>query len=148
RAEGHQIANHTANHPSGTFWAFTRGRIAREIDQVGLTSIAFRSPAGLKNFLVHPALASRGLELIGWSVRGLDTISRDPETVATGILRRVKPGAIILLHEGHRLSRNPDFHPRCLESTLHRLTNEGYRCVLPKPNQWRPRAGGKQRDDC
>lgn len=138
RAAGHEIANHTASHPGGTFWCSPPARIAREIDQAGVTSRYFRAPAGLKNFFVHPALERRGMVLVGWTVRGLDTVSRDVEGVAARIMRRVKPGAIILLHEGRRTMTDPDFHPCCLERTLTALTNANYGCVLPKPEQLRP----------
>lgn len=80
---------------------------------------------------VHPALMRRGLTLIGWTVRGLDTVRREPELAAERILRRAKPGAIILLHEGHRISKDPEFGPRCLELTLAGLAERGYRCVIP-----------------
>lgn len=130
RAAGHEVANHTATHPSGTFWCYPPGRIADEIDR-GVASRYFRAPAGLKNFFVHPALARRGMQLVGWTVRGLDTVKKDPAAVAALILRRVRPGAIVLLHEGHRTASEPDFHPRCLELTLAALTNANYRCVLP-----------------
>lgn len=140
RAGGHEVANHTATHPSASFWAFTPGQIAPEIDQAGLATACFRPPAGLKNLWVHPALARRQLQLIGWSARGLDTVRRDPKKVEAGIRRKVKPGAIILLHEGHRVQRDPDFHPRCLRAVLSSLTLAEYRCVLPVPAQWRPRA--------
>jgi len=33
RAAGHEIANHTARHPSATFWCLGRKRIEEEIDQ-------------------------------------------------------------------------------------------------------------------
>jgi len=98
----------------------------------------FRTPAGLKNLFVHPELKRRGLALIGWTVRGLDTIRRNPEAVAATILREVKPGAIILLHEGKRVAKHPEFNPRCLELTLNGLAELGYRCVIPKPEQLRP----------
>ena len=88
-------------------------------------------------------MARRGLTLVGWSVRGLDTVSQDAEAVAVRIMRGVKPGAILLLHEGHRLATDPDFQPRCLEQTLLALTNAGYGCVLPTLEQLRPRAGEK-----
>jgi peptidoglycan/xylan/chitin deacetylase (PgdA/CDA1 family) len=143
RAAGHEIANHTFSHPSGSFWSFPPSRIAAEIDQCPVPSRLFRSPAGLKNFFVHPALARRNMLLIGWTVRGLDTVSDDPAAVAARILRTVRPGAIVLLHEGHRTERDPEFHPRCLELTLSMLAQEGYRCVLPAPEQLRPRAGEK-----
>ena len=141
RAAGHEIANHTFSHPSATFWCLPPARIASEIDRAQVPGPYFRSPAGMKNFFVHPALARRNLRLIGWTVRGLDTVSNDPEAVAARIMRGVRPGAILLLHEGHRTETQPDFHPRCLEQTLAALTKANYRCVLPRPEQLR--AGGK-----
>ncbi len=138
RAAGHEVANHTASHPSATFWCLPPARIAAEIDGCAVHSHLFRAPAGLKNFFVHPALARRGMQLIGWTVRGLDTMSHDPAAVAARIMREVKPGAIVLLHEGHRVESEPDFHPRCLELTLQALTNANYRCVLPGAQQLQP----------
>jgi peptidoglycan/xylan/chitin deacetylase (PgdA/CDA1 family) len=148
---GHQIANHTYSHPSGSFWIAGPSRIAGEISRCAelLRSTPerparfFRAPAGLKNIFVHPELDRRGLELIGWTVRGLDTIRRDPAKVAERILRNLKPGAIVLLHEDHRTEKDPQFNLRCLELTLTRLTEKGYRCVLPRPEQLRPCAAGK-----
>ncbi|CAN5481136.1 hypothetical protein BH20VER3_BH20VER3_21300 [soil metagenome] len=131
RAAGHEIANHTASHPSGTFWSFPPARIAAEIDEGARPARYFRTPAGLKNFFVHPALERRQMELVGWTVRGLDTVSHDPDAVAARIMGKVRPGAIILLHEGHRTATEPDFHPRCLAQTLAALAKANYRCVLP-----------------
>ncbi len=140
-AGGHDVANHTWSHPSGSFWAFLPRRIATEIDRYPLRSRFFRAPAGLKNFFLHPLLARREMLLVGWTVRGLDTASRDPAAVAARIGRGLRPGAILLLHEGHRTETAPDFHPRCLELTLEMLAKEGYRCVLPAAEQLR--AGGR-----
>jgi peptidoglycan/xylan/chitin deacetylase (PgdA/CDA1 family) len=148
---GHQIANHSYTHPSATFWIAGPRRIAAEIDGCAewlrlapdRPARYFRAPVGLKNLFVHPELEHRGLALIGWSVRGLDTIRRDPAEVAARILRQTKPGAIIVLHEGHRVQKNPEFHPRCLELTLSGLAEQGYRCVIPPPERLRPHAAGK-----
>src|SRR4051812_45888341 len=145
---GHEIANHTYSHPSGTFWMAGPHRIAREIDLCAELLRAapdrparfFRAPVGLKNPFVHPELQSRGLALVGWSVRGLDTIRRDSMDVANRILREAKPGAIVVLHEGHRVESDPEFNPRCLEQTLSALAVQGYRCVIPQPEQLRSRA--------
>ncbi len=147
REAGHQIAHHTATHPSATFWCLPPARLAAEIDPDNISTRYFRAPAGLKNFFVHPALQRRELLLIGWTVRGLDTVSRNADAVAARIMRQVKPGAIVLLHEGHRTETDPDFHPRCLEQTLFALTKANYRCVLPRPEQLRPGAGEKQTGD-
>ena len=142
---GHALANHTHTHPRGTLWCAGPKKIAREIDACAETlrttperpARFFRSPVGMTNPFVHPALAQRGLTLIGWSVRGLDTVQRDPARVAERIEKRAKPGAIILLHEGQRVAKAPEFNPRCLELTLQRLTGRGYRFVIPPPEALR-----------
>lgn len=148
---GHEIANHTYSHSSASFWCAGPRRIALEIDRCAELLRAaperparfFRAPVGLKNLFVHPELDSRGLLLIGWSVRGLDTIRRNAAEIANRIQREAKPGAIIVLHEGHRVESDPEFNPRCFELTLNALTDAGYRCVIPRPEQLRPRAAGK-----
>jgi len=150
-ARGHQIANHTYTHPTGSFWFAGPGRIAAEIDRCAellrtgpdRPARFFRAPVGLKNVFVHPELERRGLSLIGWSIRGLDTIRRDPAQVAERILRSIKPGAVVLQHEGQRAEKNPEFNPSCLERTLSGLAGKGYRCVIPRPEQLRTRAAGK-----
>ena len=58
--------------------------LAREIDEfeeticsIGVAApIWFRAPAGFKNPFLHPILAARGLELVGWSARALSAYSR------------------------------------------------------------------------
>jgi peptidoglycan/xylan/chitin deacetylase (PgdA/CDA1 family) len=150
-SRGHEIANHTYSHPSGTFWCAGPRRIGLEIDlcaellRAGPDRPArfFRAPVGLKNLFVHPELERRRMALVGWAVRGLDTVQRDPAQVARRILHDMKPGAIIVLHEGHRAAKNPEFHPRCLELTLSGLAEQGYRCVIPLLEQLRPNAAGK-----
>lgn len=142
---GHEIANHTYTHPSGTFWMAGPRRIAKEIDLCAeLLRTApdrparfFRAPVGLKNLFVHPELEARGLALVGWSIRGLDTIRRNSGDVANRILGAARPGAIVVLHEGHRVESDPEFNPRCLEQTLTALAEKGYRCVIPRPEQLR-----------
>ena len=101
----------------------------------------------MKNFFVHPALARRDLELVGWTVRGLDTVSRDPEKVAARVLRGLNPARSSSSMRATGPRATP-IHPRCLRATLRGLTNLEYRCVLPKPEQRRPRVVQKQISDC
>lgn len=144
-ARGHALANHTQTHPSGSFWCAGPGKIRSEIDRGADTlrttperpAILFRAPAGMKNPFVHPALARRAMTLVGWTVRGLDTVRRDPARVAERIEKAARPGAIVLLHEGQRTRKDPDFNPRCLELTLQRLAARGYRFVIPRPERLR-----------
>jgi peptidoglycan/xylan/chitin deacetylase (PgdA/CDA1 family) len=131
---GHGLGNHTYSHPSGSFWALPKNRLRAEIDDCSnrLTNITgqrpelFRAVAGMKNFFVHPLLAKRGLQLIGWSARGFDTSTRDVDRVLDRIFRRLKPGGIILLHEDTPIA------VECLRRFLGRARIEGYHCVIPE----------------
>ncbi|HVF71651.1 MAG TPA: polysaccharide deacetylase family protein [Chthoniobacterales bacterium] len=150
-ARGQEIANHTYTHPIKSFWAAGPARIGNEIDRCAEHLRArpdrparlFRAPVGLKNLFVHPELERRGLALIGWSIRGLDTVRRDPLQVADKVANRAAPGAIIVLHEGHRLETDPEFNLRCVEATLSRLAEKGYRCVIPPLEQLRSQRAGR-----
>lgn len=150
-ARGHTLANHTWTHPAATFWCAGPGKIAREIDSCSATLRSnderppryFRSPVGMKSPFLHQALARRGLAFIGWTVRGLDTVIRDPVRIAERIERGARPGAIILLHESRRADDDPTFSPRCLELTLQRLAAAGYRFVVPTAEQLLGSGDGK-----
>lgn len=148
-SRGHALANHTFTHPRFTFWCASAAKIQMELDgcaeQLRTTAERpanlFRAPAGMRNLFVHPALARRQLALVGWSVRGLDSVARDPAGVAERIERKAKPGVIILLHEGLKIDTDPEFSPRCLELTLQRLAARGYRFIIPRPDQLRTADG-------
>ena len=134
---GHTVANHSHTHPAGSFWCSPPGRIAVEIDDcngalqeiAGVRPAWFRAPVGLKNPLVHPALARRGMRLIGWSARGFDAVVGDPEVVLARILPGVAPGAIIVLHQGREHSL------RVLERVIVALKEQGYEFVIPEDAQ-------------
>lgn len=109
---GHSIANHSHTHPSGSFWCLPPWRIAREIDECneviarlsGERPRWFRTPVGMKNPFVHPALDRRGMRLIGWSARGFDAVLSNVDDVVRRIVDRLTPGAIIVLHQGREHS--------------------------------------------
>jgi peptidoglycan/xylan/chitin deacetylase (PgdA/CDA1 family) len=150
-ARGHSVANHTYTHPTRSFWAAGPVRTSREIARCAehlragpdRPPLFFRAPAGIKNLFLHPELERRKLVLIGWSIRGLDTVRRDSGQIATKIVERAIPGAIIVLHEDHRTESDPEFNPRCVEATLTGLTEKGFRCVIPQPEQLQQRPPGK-----
>jgi len=134
-AAGHTLENHTYSHPSGLFWTMPCCAIREEIVRcnhsirvaAGVNPSWFRSPAGLTNSCVHPAAARAWLRVAGWSADGLDGLpGRDPEQAAARILSGVKPGAILLMHEGP--GRNS---AKVLELVLAGLSSRGFRCVIP-----------------
>ena len=48
-------------------------------------------------------MSPNGLRVIAWSLHSHDTRSDDPQAIAERVLSRVKPGDIILMHDGHDL---------------------------------------------
>jgi peptidoglycan/xylan/chitin deacetylase (PgdA/CDA1 family) len=132
--DGHQIGNHSYSHPAGRFWSLGPGAMEREITRgsdailaaTGTRPTVFRSPVGMTNPFVHPALG--GLRLIGWSASGLDGLSARGIQVVDRLMARVRPGAILVLHEGGAPGRIETL--RLLLQSLHEA---GYKCVIPGP---------------
>ena len=134
---GHTLANHSQTHPQASFWCLPPGRVAEEIDGCNgaLTAITgakprwFRAPVGMKNFTVHPALARRGMRLIGWTARGFDAIRSDADEIIRRLLPHLRPGAIIVLHQGREHSTD------VLEQVIVALKEQGYTFVIPDDAQ-------------
>ena len=136
-AAGHTLANHTQTHPAGLFWWLRPARLRREIDACNdalhAAGVAvtrwFRSPVGLKHARLHPALRTRNMRLIAWTVRGRDGMQCEPEKVARHVAAHAHPGAILLLHEGR---------PRSNEAILRvidELQQRGFSFVIPDDEQ-------------
>ena len=139
-AAGHEVAHHTHTHPLANFWCASPARVRRELDaglealrQAGVRPTRFRAPAGIKNLWLAPALATRRLTCVGWSARGLERRPGDAGVVAARALRRLAPGAILLLHEGPRVPGT--IRVQAIGRVLERLGDQGYQCVVPRPEQ-------------
>jgi len=133
RHAGNTIANHSATHPSGTFWCLSPARLAAEIDR-GNEAIEeagderprwFRAPVGMKNPWVHPLLEARGMRLIAWSRRAFDGVRGDPDRIARSLTRDVRSGDILLIHQGR-----PD-SVAAIRATLAMLRRGGFTPVIP-----------------
>lgn len=139
---GHEVAHHSHTHPLGTFWCAGPRRLAGELDhalaalrEAGVKPRWFRPPVGIKHLLLAPALAARDLACVGWTVRSGDCRAGSPAAVADRVLARVRPGAIVLLHEGPSA---PDaVRISGLERVLAALAEQGYSCVIPRADQLR-----------
>jgi peptidoglycan/xylan/chitin deacetylase (PgdA/CDA1 family) len=136
---GHTAGNHSHTHPSASFWCLLPGRVASEIDGcnrvlsaiTGVSPRWFRAPVGMKNPAVHPALARRGMRLIGWSARAFDAVLSDPDDVMRRLLPKIKPGAILVLHQGREHSL------RVIERVVRELQSRGFAFVIPDDGQLR-----------
>ncbi|MEN8157063.1 MAG: polysaccharide deacetylase family protein [Bacteroidota bacterium] len=103
---GHLIGNHSYSH-SNLFPLFRSSRIAEEIGRTNrlLEEVTnrpvryFRPPFGVTNPNISRGLKGLGVEVIGWSIRSMDTRNEPPEKVVGRIMRQIRGGDIILLHE-------------------------------------------------
>lgn len=132
---GHDIGNHSHTHPQERFWALGPRAMAGEIGraQQALAALAgrppvwFRSVVGMTNPFVAAPLRRHGLTRVAWSARGFDAVDADPVRVLQRIQRDLRPGAIVLLHEGAPHGRSLEI----IEATLCLLAERGLGAVLP-----------------
>lgn len=111
-AEGHEIGSHSWRHVR---WQNLYGRNAQAADlernaqliQTLTGSSAeplYRPPIGLKSPPLARAAHARSIRMIAWSVHSRDTTTRDPARIANRVLSVVRPGDIVLMHDGHDLA--------------------------------------------
>jgi peptidoglycan-N-acetylglucosamine deacetylase len=106
-AAGHQIENHSFRHSRWTN-LFSMVRLKQDLEQAqhliqqitGRKPVFYRPPVGLTNLRVFRIASELQLEVVGYSARGLDQSRRVPETIVSRIMRRLRPGAILVLHDG------------------------------------------------
>lgn len=132
---GHDIGNHSDSHPQAWFWALGPHAMRREITEAQQTLAAlagrpprwFRAVVGMSNPFVHAPLRDLALARVAWSVRGFDGVGRPADAVVARIEKNLRPGAIILLHEGGADGRHVEVMRRVLEA----LASRGLRAELP-----------------
>jgi peptidoglycan/xylan/chitin deacetylase (PgdA/CDA1 family) len=136
QVHGHTIANHSFSHPRRSFWCTPPARLRTEVDatavelrSLGVESALFRPPVGHKPPGLHRVLRERNLQLISWTVGGRDGWSDDPRRVVTGVLSKVKPGAIIVLHEARAHSQST------ILAVVDALLARGYGFTIPSEEQ-------------
>jgi len=107
-AAGHAIENHSQRHLHH-FSLLGPRDLRAEIEcaqqtiaaTTGVAPLFFRAPAGLRSPLLDPLLQRLGLRLASWTRRGFDTVNTRPQRVLGTLARRLGPGDMLLLHDGH-----------------------------------------------
>ena len=124
---GHEIGNHSDTHPA--FYLRSKAFIFRELEaaqetiaeHAGRRPRLFRAPYGARWFGLREAQGKLGLLGVMWTVLGRDW--RLPAVrIAERILRHASNGAIVCLHDGWKLARNPN-----ISETL-----EAVRLLIPR----------------
>ena len=105
--QGHTLGNHSFDHDhfgvnrNRAYWdAQLRDTQNAIADATGQQALLYRPPMGFKNRTIAAAVRDLHLPIIGWSVRGMDTLPFSAGQVARRILKRTAGHAILLLHDG------------------------------------------------
>jgi len=130
--EGHTVGNHSSRHAWWTNFLAGR-RLHREVERaqetlgdiLGAVPRYYRSPMGLTNPHLRRVLYRLALELVGWDVRPFDR-GADSETVAARVLRRVRDGSIVVLHDG---GARPEALTGAVDTIVRELRLRGYTFV-------------------
>jgi peptidoglycan-N-acetylglucosamine deacetylase len=107
--EGHILGNHSFRHVWWTNFLVSEA-LDREIGMaqeaieavIGKVPAYFRPPMGLTNPHLKGALKKHRLSVVGWDVRPFDTTA-SAEKVAQRVLRKIRNGSIVALHDTGRI---------------------------------------------
>jgi len=128
---GHAVAQHTDTHPDA--WKTPPDLVEREMasatavleDLTGAPVRWMRPPYGRFTTSMRRWCRAHGQRIVMWDVMPGDFL---PKTTTDDVLRRtlglVRPGSILVLHEGNHAAT---VTPAALERLLPRLLDEGYR---------------------
>ena len=126
--EGHEIANHSWNHPQLTKLSASAfdAEISQTTDAIvkatGVRPVTMRPPYGAINATLTKRLNEEyGLSVILWSVDPQDWKIRKSDHVSGHIIKNTAPGAIILAHDIH--TSTIDAMPAALDT----LQSKGYK---------------------
>jgi peptidoglycan/xylan/chitin deacetylase (PgdA/CDA1 family) len=105
-SSGHVIGNHSYSHH---FWfdMYSSEKMEKELrlmnettyQVTGLKPRLFRPPYGVTNPNLAKAVTRTNLVAVGWNIRSMDTVVKDPQKLLHKMLKAVKPGAIVLFHD-------------------------------------------------
>lgn len=129
-ADGHEIGNHGFSHKWLTKLADKE--LAEEISrtEAAIMGVApkpslFRPPGAYYNEKVLSELKSRGYTMVMWSIDTRDWARQDHEAIAGEVAGGIKPGSIILMHDGSYAANTP----KAVAAILDRLGKQGYQFV-------------------
>ncbi len=128
--EGHLIGNHSFSHHM-FFDFFSQDNMVKEIRAtnrlveklIHKRMFFFRPPYGVTTPVLDRAVKYTKVIPVGWSLRTLDTISRNPEKLIKKVSENLRQGDIILLHDTGRVTAE------ALPGIIHGIREKGFRIV-------------------
>ncbi len=141
-AAGHEIANHTWNHPMLT--KLTAAKVEWELTSTnniiekicGVTPRFFRPPYGSFNATVTKTALKTGLVPLLWSIDTRDWTKPGVSKIRSTVAEQLHNGAVILMHGTNEQS------PAALDLILTDLENKGYKTVTV--SEWFQLVGGSE----
>jgi peptidoglycan/xylan/chitin deacetylase (PgdA/CDA1 family) len=124
-ALGDEIGNHSFHHPVDPGEGELASTQAVIRAATGFTPCLFRPPYGELNRTEEAAARANGLEMVFWTLDSEDDTHPGVGPIRARVVRRTKPGSIVLLHDGGR-------HPQTVEAiaaTVEGLQRRGFRLV-------------------
>lgn len=105
--EGHEVGNHTMNHPMKTLKGQSSSFVHEEVDSntdliesyVGQKPTAMRPVGGAYDDNVKECMKESGLPIINWSLDTLDWKNRDADIIYQKIVDNAQDGDIVLMHD-------------------------------------------------
>ena len=101
---GHLLANHSYSHPHPSTMDVRYAELARAQEAfaatIGRCPRFFRPPWGQETAFMKAAVRRAGMQTVMWDVEVADWDERNPQRLAERVLERVRPGSVILLHDG------------------------------------------------
>ena len=111
-ARGHELGNHSWDHPRLVFARSSWLRRQVEATDAAIRAagqrgpILFRPPYGKRLLALHGVLGDRPAVLWDIEPESYDASASDPHALAAHVLERIRPGSIVLLHAMYT-SRQP-----------------------------------------
>ncbi len=130
-AEGHELGNHAFHHlrlagrPREAFSQLRRANAVIE-RAAGVRPRLFRPPYGSTSRSVVLVARLAGLTTVRWDVDPHDYEGADAETIHRRMVRRVRPGSIVLLHDERRAGEQTAI---ALDTIAAELRERGYELV-------------------
>lgn len=128
-AVGHEVGNHSYHHQ---YYPSERDIVSTSALLRGITGAAprsYRPPFGAIDRPTALAVREAGMSPVSWDVDSEDVFpifkGLEPEKVYENVVGRVRPGSIVLLHDGSPWSRAVEALPDIVDT----LTERGFRMV-------------------
>ena len=129
-SKGHNVGFHSYSHDF-FFDFFSNEKMEQDLlkaedimlKETGKRPLLFRPPYGVTNPTLSKVTKKLGYKVTGWSVRSCDTTIKDAERIAERVIRKLHPGAVVLMHD------TLDITPVAVEMIIRKAGEAGYHFV-------------------